>query len=109
MPDPGALRDRITIEREVSTDMGGGGSEVGWSQLAQVWAQILPVSGREQIQAAAVTASALYRITVRWRSDVNETHRVKLADGTALNLRRVADPDGQRQWLELLAEKGVAT
>jgi SPP1 family predicted phage head-tail adaptor len=110
MPDPGALRDRITIEREVSTDMGGGGSEVGWSQLAQVWAQILPARGGEQLQAAALGATTLYYITIRWRSDVTEQQRIRLASGDLLNIRNSVDPDGgQREWLRITAEKGVAT
>lgn len=109
MPDPGDLRERVTIQREVSVDHGGGGSEISWSDLVAVWAQVLPVRGGEQIQAMALEAQTLFNVTIRWRSDVTEQQRLRRASGAVLNIRNVVDPDGRRQWLRLTAEKGVAT
>jgi SPP1 family predicted phage head-tail adaptor len=109
MPDPGALRELITIQGEVRTPDGGGGVDLSWSSRCRVWAEVLPARGGEQLEAAALGATTLFYVTIRWRSDVTEKDRIVRADGDLLNIRNVVDPDARRQWTRITAERGVAT
>lgn len=45
--------------------------------FAEPWARIRHLSGREYFMAAQVQAEATVEISIRWRSDVDETCRVR--------------------------------
>ena len=64
--------------------------------------------GGEQIEAQAVTANAMYRIWLRHGPVISEGERF-VWRGKTLNVRNTSNPDEHRQWLQVLAEAGVAT
>lgn len=107
----GKLRHRLTIEEEARVADGGGGFAVTWSELSTdptVWGAVVPLSGREVLQAQQLATPVTHKVTIRHRSDVTAAMRLKL--GTrAFNIRAVINVDERDRWLELMCEEGVAT
>jgi SPP1 family predicted phage head-tail adaptor len=63
----GQLKQRVRIQQPtVSKDMLGAPTK-GWTDLATVWADIQPISGREARIADRVAAEVTHQITVRFR------------------------------------------
>ena len=104
----GRLRHRIEIQREVRTDDGAGGAVHQWRTFARPRAEVMPLTGREQLQGLEQQAAVTHRVTLRWRDDVTAAHRL-LWGGVPMNIRAATNPDMRRHWLELLCESGVAT
>lgn len=86
-----------TITAVFTSDSLGGGRE-GWSTLATVSAQVLPLSASEQLAAGGIAAVVLYRATIRYRADVLPSMRV--------NWRKFREPVPRT--LEVLAVQDVA-
>jgi SPP1 family predicted phage head-tail adaptor len=105
----GDLREQVTIQTATETPNDSGGGAIDWPDSGvgtTVWANVAPVRGNEQLQAQRVDAVVLYRVTTRFRTDVTAANRLTWR-GTPLNIRAVTDPDGMRQWLEIMCEAGV--
>jgi SPP1 family predicted phage head-tail adaptor len=108
MPDPGALRELVTLQEEVLVDQGGGGNQVEWNSLATFEAEILPLAEVERLSAMRLGSETSFRIMVRYRTDVTPNRRL-VWNGDPLNVRSAVDPDGRRQWTKIVADLGVAT
>ncbi len=103
----GVLRHRITIQEDTGTINKVGQRTASWTTLATEWAQVEGLSGVERFAAQQVVAQLNYKITIRHRSDVNETHRILLSNGEILDIQSVLDPDGRRRELQILCiERG---
>lgn len=112
---PGQLRHRVTLQRKQPAGDGQGGQDVGWTDLAEVWAAVRPLSGRDRLQAAQVQSTVTHRVTIRWRAapDNPQAPFVFAGDrliykGVPYNIRAVVDLEERRRFLELDAESGVA-
>jgi SPP1 family predicted phage head-tail adaptor len=100
----GELRTRLTLEMPVRAGDGGGGADVSWQTVADVWAAVRPVSGGESLTLDRVAGRLSHEIYVRHRDDV--TLAMRFRDGTRVyDIRAAFDPDGKRQWLRCLAEQ----
>lgn len=106
--DPGLLDQRVTIQVKQSTPDGGGGYTETWSDVATVWAYVRPMSGAERTQAQQVEAPAMYRVTIRRRSDLTAAHRL-VWQSKALNIRWDGFNSPRDLYMTLDAEMGVAT
>jgi len=106
----GELRHQVTIRRLMQTPNGSGGFIDTWDTLGTPWAKVESLAGREAVLANTLQGIASYRITIRWRADMDTLDAVKyqmlLADGTPLNIRDSSDPDGRRFRLEIMADSG---
>ena len=112
MPKPqgmhaGRLRDRVRIEKPVETRDSGGQPGKAWEAVAEVYACVEPLSGRELWQAAQVRADVSHKATVRYRPDLHagggKWRLVWVScQGFVLNVEYVRTPDdgGGRVWLE---------
>ena len=107
MSGAGALRERVTIEQATRVTDGVGGASTNWSELATVWALVMPQSGRETLTGGRVEAQQSYKIKIRYRDDVTAAMRVIWMART-LNIRSVMDPDERKHWLVLHGQEGVA-
>ena len=101
----GGLKYRVILQESVlSPDSGGGFSET-WQNLAvapEVYAEILPLSGGEQLRFHQLETTATHRITIRYRNDV--TPALRLVHGAAVyNISAVTDRGGLGAWLDILA------
>lgn len=102
------FRDFITLmalEADPAQDSAYGAGE-SWQQYAQVWAQVLPLTGTsagtEQYTQQGVQSRINYAVTIRYRTDITAEHRI-VYRGQPLEILTVVDPDGMRQTLAIQA------
>lgn len=105
--EPGRLRHRIGIDRLVIARDDYGGTVEFWEPVAEAWAEVAPLSGREFIAAQATQAGVTTRIVLRYRAGLTPAMRVRHA-GAHYNIRAVLpDPGSGREWVTLMCETGV--
>ena len=112
---PGQLRHRVTLQRKQTTSDGVGGQDVVWTDLAEIWAAVRPLSGRDRLQAEQVQSTVTFRVTIRWRAAPDNAQMPFVFAGDRLvykgvpyNVRAVVDLEERRRFLELDVESGVA-
>lgn len=119
--DSGKLRHRVRIEKydyvrdssgEVVQDPQTGEVAQQWVEVAEVWAAIEPVSGREFIQSAATQSKVDARIVIRQRDDVDASMRlvhVRLGRPNVIYniLGVLADKDSGLEYQTLPVSAGV--
>lgn len=71
MARPGALDERITIQRYTSTTDDMGGQVHTWADLDTVWADMAPVGGSESWEEMRTTGMTRFRAIIRWQEDGN--------------------------------------
>ena len=104
--DPGRLKHRVQIQvRSSTTDAMGQAAEV-WSVVATVWAEAMPLRGREFFAAAQVQQEHAVKFTLRWRADLVPTSRL-VWRGQAYDITGVTDLGGRGAWAEVMALQGV--
>ena len=97
----GLLDRRIRLERRVEETDDSGQSVVRWLPLAEVWARVEPLGGREGFGQQQFVATGDVRCTIRWRDDVTPLHRV-VYDGQEFDVVSVAE-DGRREAILVVA------
>jgi len=111
------LRHRLTLQQEIQTPDGAGGSSKSWQDVTDLWAEIIPVvssgkssrgSSTEQLFAGQVQSEINHRILLRYRDGVTASMRL-VFEGRIFNIRYVANTEERRNTLEILAQEGVAT
>lgn len=108
MMDPGQLRDRVTIQRDSGTSGDGGAYEPTWIEVAQVWANVRPLTVRESLVAQQTASRVNYVVTIRYRQDVSAEMRL-VWRGASMNILGVTNPDQHRAFLEITAVLGAPT
>ena len=103
-PQLGALRHRMSLEAPVRIAGEGGGASVTWQPVATVWAQVVPISGREVFQADGIVGLAMHEVRLRYRADVTPEMRFTMG-GRVFDIRAVRDIEGRRRWLSCLCEE----
>ncbi len=100
----GELRTRLTLEAPSRTDDGGGGADVVWEAVAEVWAAVRPITGVEKFELDRVAGRRSHEIMIRYRADV--VAQMRLRQGARVfDIRAAFDPDQRRHWLKILAEE----
>lgn len=99
----GKLDRRITIQSRIETQNSFGEAVISYGTLAQVWAEVLPLSGRELFTAAQTFPEAQLKVRIRYRADVTEKNRI-LHDGISYDIIHIAEI-GRREGLEMLVKK----
>lgn len=105
----GSLSERVTIEQEARTSNGQGGYTTGWSPLATVWAEVIPLSGDEAITAQVERAVARYRVSIRRRDDVTAKHRLIWRGQTLAIKSALPHPKDLRGGLLMICESGTGS
>lgn len=106
----GDLTERVTFQRKVTVDDGGGGRAVTWQNVVTVDAQVRPLSGRERLQAAQLEAAASYRLTVRRRTDLDEAMRVVWSgQPSPMQIRFIGRVGPREPFMLIDCEAGVVT
>lgn len=101
----GQLNQRITIEEDTGVKNSVGQKVEAWGTLATVWGRVRALTGSERFAAQQLLAELSYEITIRFRTDINETHRIVLTDGQTLDIQSAFDPDGRRRELKILCKE----
>jgi SPP1 family predicted phage head-tail adaptor len=104
----GEFRERISLQQEVRLGDGGGGAVLNWEEVAELWAAVEPMNGRENIQGEKVSGTQLYRVRFRCEEYVRTAMRIVWQE-RALNIRSIRHVDARGRLLEIIAEEGVAT
>lgn len=79
--DPGAMRDRITIQRATTTTTGGLTTET-WNNLVTTWARVKYQSGNEFLSASTIVGAHQAVFSIRHRTDINQADRILFAGKT---------------------------
>ncbi|MDC9597123.1 phage head closure protein [Xenorhabdus anantnagensis] len=106
----GALRDRVIIQKNEQTRSPGGSVIKAWVDVAEVWAEVKFISGRELVASGRILSEASVRIWLRYRNDITTAHRIIYqGDSTHSQTFAIAAviPDPKRTYLELLCKGGV--
>jgi SPP1 family predicted phage head-tail adaptor len=101
------LRHRVRLEREVKTPDAMGGYLRSWQKIAELWAEIIPVRGKEMMNADRMQSSVTHRVTLRFRSDIQAEDRL-VEDDITYTIKFLHPVAQNRKLLELWVEQGVA-
>lgn len=100
------LTRRIAIEEPADIPDGGGGFIRSWQHVADLWAEIMPMRGREALVAQQTVGVVTYRITMRYVAGLTTAMRVAYA-GRYFEIRAVINEGEKNISLQLLAEEEV--
>lgn len=71
----GRLRHRLLLQRRVEAQQATGEVTWSWADVAEVWASVEPIAGREFFAAAQVQSDITTRIRIRYRPGLHEKMR----------------------------------
>ena len=104
----GKLRHKVQLQDEqIAQDPDTGEMVKTWATIATLWAEIVPLSGREFLAASAEQSEVRSRITIRYREDVTAAMRV-VYRGKYFNILAVLpDAESGKEHLTLMTGEGV--
>lgn len=102
----GDLKHRVTIEAPVKTPDGAGGFTTSYSTIATVYAAIWPVSASEQVQAMQATMTITHKITIRYRSVLKGSWRLKYGN-KYYSIVSIINPNMDNKFLTILAKEAA--
>lgn len=100
----GRLRERISIQRRVNSLNDFGESKGVWSTLADTWAGVEPIAGREFFTAQQVQSDITTRVICRYSkalSDVTPKDRIQHGP-VYYDIRSVIDVDNRHRELQFM-------
>ena len=101
----GKMRYRIEIEDFISTtDSDGFVSEL-WNNFATVWADIIPVSGKEYFNSAQTLEEVTNKIYIRYISSIKTTMRI-IFNERIFNIQSIL-PDERNGMITIMAKEVV--
>ena len=83
------LKRRLTLQQEADTPDGAGGYRKSWSDVADLWAEIIPVigssgtigrGGRKYFFGGQVQSEITHRIVLRYRNAITPAMRLMYED-----------------------------
>ena len=92
----GKMRKRVGIYSRADTEAGTSSSLLTRTLVAEVWAQIINITGTQQIDSRNAGAGVSHRITIRDRSDVSKVNEIKY-DGKWYTIATVQRADDERE------------
>lgn len=112
----GAMRHKITLQRQTRVADGGGGFGVTWADVDDVFADIKAPSGRERFFGDKIEQNISHVVTIRFRNDISQKYRIKYArtreaetTTTYLAINAILNKDYRERYLELLCTEGAGT
>ena len=93
----GALRQRLVLESPVRVDDGFGGFTLGWTPVADVWAEVTAQGGVETLEGDRLSAQRRSTVTVRALAVLTAAMRFTGA-GRIYEIVSVRDLDGRARF-----------
>lgn len=75
MMDPGALRERVTVQVASGATNALGETVLTWSNSSAVWASVEGVSVREALVAGKQEVNITHRVRLRYLPGLTQSHR----------------------------------
>jgi len=100
--EAGRLNRRIRIESKSVVRDAYGGETITWTLVAEVWAAVLPIRGREYVAIRQAGAELTTRFLIRYRSGVTPAMRI-VYDGANYDIVDVINPQDGNEHLEIMA------
>ena len=97
---------QVYLQAPAKTYDAEGQEVITWTTVATVWAEVVPLTGKEYFAAKAVNSELTHRVTIRYRRNVKTTWRV-LYGTRVLEIMSVADVEEKHVELELLCKEVV--
>jgi len=104
----GMLRHTVEIQQATKTPNGSGGFVDAWATIATIKGAMRAKSGYERMQAARLDAQTKNELTIRYRADIHERHRI-VFDGKRYGITFINDLEFRKRWLVIDLDGGVAT
>lgn len=102
MTSSGKLNRRLVLEAPSETDDGAGGVTRLYDVVTTLWAQVMPLAARSDVEADSLGASARFRIVIRTRADITTQYRFQ--DGRRIYRVIAVRDSADRHFLEIDAE-----
>ncbi|ABR74602.1 head-tail adaptor protein [Actinobacillus succinogenes] len=102
----GKLRHRITLQKQINTVNDYGAAVTTWKNVATVWADVRPLSGREYFAAQQVQSEVTTQIWLRHLPGIVPTMRVKFSERT-LEILSVLNTQERNISLQLMCKEVV--
>ena len=104
----GTLRTRVEVQRIAEERDEHGGIVSSWKTIANVWASIVPLSGREYWSAQQVQSDVSHGVTMRYFEGLTNKHRLKLLHSQrVLNIKSVVDVEERHREMQLMCVEVV--
>jgi len=102
--NPGRLNRRVTLQRQDTARDEVGQAKPVWTDVATVWAAVLPLRGREYFESAKVNSEITVRIIIRYRADVKASWRA-VSDGNGYDIVEIINPAYGKRELQLMCKR----
>jgi len=100
----GSFRHRIVIQRPVEQQNEFGEAITSWKDIAEVWAIVEPLQGREYFASQQLQSEVTTRFTIRYVSNLNTKMRLKWQD-QVYDIQEIINSKGINRVLQLLAKE----
>jgi len=100
----GTLRERVLIERPVSTRNAMGLQEPGWEQVCRCLASVVLESVGAESEAQALSAMPRFRVTLRWREGIAIDQRIGW-NGRKMMVRQLLDDPRSKDRIVMRCEE----
>lgn len=100
------LRHRVKLQSKSVVQDSYGQETITWTDEAQIWASIEPISGREYFLAKQVQAETTHRIRIRYYSGVRADWRV-LYGTRVFNIESVINPEEANKEIILMCREAI--
>lgn len=100
----GTLRERVTIERPITSRNAMGLQEPGWEQVCRCLASVALESVGAESEAQALSAMPRFRVTIRWREGIAIDQRISW-NGRRMMVRQLLDDPRARDRITMRCEE----
>lgn len=112
----GSMRHKITLQKQVRTSDDGGGYDVTWTDVDDLYADIKAPNGSERFFGDKLEQTVSHIVTIRFRNDISQKYRIKYVrtrgmetTTTYLAINAILNKDYRERYLELLCTEGAGT
>lgn len=102
----GKLRQRVIIQSKTVVPNSFGEEDITWTEVATVWAAIVPLRGREFLDGRMATAEVTTRIEIRHRDGISPEMRV-VHGSIIYNIRAVIPIETRDREIHLMSQEIV--
>jgi head-tail adaptor len=100
----GTLRERVLVERPISTRNAMGLQEPGWEQVCRCLASVALESVGPESEAQALSSMPKYRVTMRRRDGIAIDQRISW-NGRSMMVRQLLDDPRQKDRIVMRCEE----